>query len=337
MRLLTSLPVKSVPAKLLLGLFMSAALALTLAVAASAETYPSRPVSMIVPYVAGGGTDTVARLTAQALWDELGQSFVVDNRGGGGGMIGVEAAARAAADGYTLLFSSTGPVAISPLLFPNRNFDSLARLEPIALIASNPLLLVVRNGLPVRDVRELVALSKARPGALNMASAGNGSIQHLAGELFQARNGIKWQHVPFRGSAPALAEIVAGRLDLMIDVVPTAAPLVRERQMRALAVLVGNRATQLPEVPTLAEAGFPGYDISGWHALFAPKGVPREVIETLNAAANRALHKPAFLATLATLGAEPEGGTAERLAARMRAELYDWGGIIRSAHVIPAE
>jgi len=301
--------------------------------AVSAETYPSRSVTLVVPFVAGGGTDLIARLAAQALWDDLGQSFIVDNRAGGGGLIGVEAAARAPADGYTLLFSSTGPATISPLLFKNRNFDPLARLEPIALVADNPAVMVVRNGLPARNVDELIALSKRVPGALNMASSGNGSIMHLAGEYFQARNAIKWQHVPFRGSPPALAELIAGRLDVMIDVVPTSAPLVKDHQLRALAVLVGSRATQLPEVPTLAELGYPGYDISGWHALFAPKGVPHEVVATLNAAVNRFLGKPAFLAKLAAVGAEPEGGTSERLAARMRQELHDWGEVIRNANV----
>jgi tripartite-type tricarboxylate transporter receptor subunit TctC len=313
--------------------FFGLVAALLSASAAPAETYPSRPVTVIVPYVAGGGTDLVARLAAQALWDELGQSFVVDNRAGGGGLIGVEGAARAPADGYTLLFSSTGPVTISPLLFKNRNFDPLARLEPIVLVAVNPLVMVVRNGLPAGNVDELIALSKKAPGALNMASAGNGSIQHLAGELFQARNGVKWQHVPFRGSAPALAELIAGRLDVMVDAVPTTVPLVKDHQLRALAVLVTKRALQLPEVPTLAEVGYPGFDVSGWHALFASKGTPPAAIATINAAVNRVLAKPAFMARLAAVGAEPEGGTPERLAARMRVELRDWGEVIRNANV----
>jgi tripartite-type tricarboxylate transporter receptor subunit TctC len=302
---------------------------------AMAQTYPSKPVTLIVPYAAGGGTDIVARLTAQALFEEFGQTFIVDNRGGGGGLIGVEDAARATPDGYTLLFSSTGPVTISPLLFKNRNFDPLARLVPIVEVASNPTVLAVRNGLPAASVDALIALSEKSPGALNMASAGNGSLQHLSGEYFQARTGVKWLHVPFRGSGPALGELIAGRMDVMVDVVPGVAPLVRDNKIRALAVLVPTRSPQLPEVPTLAELGYRDFDISGWHALFAPKGVPEEVVAKLNAAVNKFLAKPEYKARLAGLGANVEGGTSERLGARMRQELHDWGEVIRNVGVTP--
>ena len=298
-----------------------------------AQTYPSKPVTLIVPYAPGGGTDIIARLTAQALFEEFGQSFIVDNRGGGGGMIGVEGAARATPDGYTLLFSSTGPVTISPVLFKNRDFDPLARLVPIIEVASNPTVLVVRNGLPATSIDELIALSKKSPGALNMASAGNGSLQHLIGEYFQARTGVKWQHVPFRGSGPAFGELIAGRVDVMVDVVPGVAQLIQDGKLRALAVLVPTRSPQLPDVPTLAELGYRDFDISGWHALFAPKGVPDEVVAKLNAAANRFLAKPEYRAKLAALGAIAEGGTSEQLGLRMRRELHDWGEVIRNVGV----
>jgi tripartite-type tricarboxylate transporter receptor subunit TctC len=300
---------------------------------ATAQTYPSKPVTLIVPYAPGGGTDIIARLTAQALFEEFGQSFIVDNRGGGGGMIGVEGAARATPDGYTLLFSSTGPVTISPVLFKNRDFDPLARLVPIVEVASNPTVLVVRSGLPAASTDELIGLSKKSPGALNMASAGNGSLQHLAGEYFQARTGVKWQHVPFRGSGPAFGELIAGRVDVMVDVVPGVAQLIRDGKLRALAVLVPNRSPQLPDVPTAAELGYRDFDISGWHAMFAPKGVPEEVITKLNAAANRFLAKPEFRAKLAALGAIVEGGTSAQLGLRMRRELHDWGEVIRNVGV----
>jgi tripartite-type tricarboxylate transporter receptor subunit TctC len=300
---------------------------------AMAQTYPSKPVTLIVPYAPGGGTDIIARLTAQALFEEFGQSFIVDNRGGGGGMIGVEGAARATPDGYTLLFSSTGPVTISPVLFKNRDFDPLARLVPIVEVASNPTVLVVRSGLPAASVDELIALSKKSPGTLNMASAGNGSLQHLSGEYFQARTGVKWQHVPFRGSGPAFGELIAGRVDVMVDVVPGVAQLIRDGKLRALAVLVPTRSPQLPDVPTLAELGYRDFDISGWHALFAPKGVPDEVVTRLNAAANKFLARPEFWAKLAALGAIVEGGTSEQLGLRMRRELHDWGEVIRNVGV----
>jgi tripartite-type tricarboxylate transporter receptor subunit TctC len=300
---------------------------------AMAQTYPSKPVTLIVPYAPGGGTDIIARLTAQALFEEFGQSFIIDNRGGGGGMIGVEGAARATPDGYTLLFSSTGPVTISPVLFKNRDFDPLARLVPIVEVASNPTVLVVRSGLPAASVDELIALSKKSPGTLNMASAGNGSLQHLSGEYFQARTGVKWQHVPFRGSGPAFGELIAGRVDVMVDVVPGVAQLIRDGKLRALAVLVPTRSPQLPDVPTLAELGYRDFDISGWHALFAPKGVPDEVVTRLNAAANKFLARPEFWAKLAALGAIVEGGTSEQLGLRMRRELHDWGEVIRNVGV----
>ncbi len=303
------------------------------AVSAQAQSYPAKPVTVIVPYAPGGSTDVIGRLIAQGLWEELGQSFVVDNRGGGGGMIGVEGAARAAPDGYTLLFSSTGPVAISPLLFKNRDFDPVTRLEPIVLVAANPAVLVVRNGLPAHSVDELVALSKKSPGVLNLASSGNGSMQHLIGEYFQSKAGIKWQHVPFRGSAPALTEVMAERLDVMVDVVPIVTPFVRDHKLRALAVMVPRRAPQLPEVPTLDELGYRDFDLSGWHGLFAPKGTPAEVIAKLNAAVNKVLAKPDYQSKLIGMGAVVEGGTSGRLADRLRHELRDWGNVIRDAHV----
>jgi tripartite-type tricarboxylate transporter receptor subunit TctC len=300
---------------------------------AMAQTYPSKPVTLIVPYAPGGGTDIIARRTAQALFEAFGQTFIVDNRGDGGGMIGVEGAARATPDGYTLLFSSTGPVTISPVLFKNRDFDPLARLVPIVEVASNPTVLVVRKELPAAGVDQLIALSKRSPGSLNMASAGNGSLQHLAGEYFQARTGVKWQHVPFRGSGPAFGELIAGRVDVMVDVVPGVAQLIRDGKLRALSVLVPARSPQLPDVPTLAELGYPDFDISGWHALFAPKGVPDEVVTSLNAAANKSLARPEFRAKLVALGAIAEGGTSEQLGLRMRRELHDWGEIIRNVGV----
>jgi tripartite-type tricarboxylate transporter receptor subunit TctC len=313
--------------------FAALLLAVLCAGAALGQAYPVKPVTVIVPYVAGGATDIIARLTAQGLWEELGQSFIVENRGGGGGMIGVEGAARAVPDGYTLLFSSTGPATISPLLFKNRDFDPVARLEPIALVASNPSVLVVRNGLPARNVDELIALSKKSPGTLNMASSGNGSIQHLIGEYFQSRTGVKWQHVPFRGSAPALAEIIAERLDVMVDVVPGVAQFVQDRKMRPLAVLVEKRAPQIPDVPTLAELGYMDFDLSGWHALFAPKGAPAEAVAKLNAAINKFLKKPEYQARLVGMGAVVEGGASDRLATRVRQELHDWAEVIRNANV----
>lgn len=296
---------------------------------AAAQSYPTKPVTILVPFAPGGATDIVARITAQALSDSLGQAFVVDNRPGVGGMLALEQVAKATPDGYTLLLPSTGPATISPVLYKSRGFDPLARLDPVILIGGAPGILLVRNGLNARSVKELLALSRAAPGALNMASAGSGSIQHLLGEYFQSDAGVKWTHVPYKGSAPALAEMVGGRVDVMFDVVPSAAPFVKAGNLRALAVSTQKRSSQLPEVPTLEELGFPGYDITGWQGLLAPKGTPPDVILKLNAAVNKALQTAEMKAKLAAVGTYPDGGSPEVLGERMRAELRNWAKAIQ--------
>jgi tripartite-type tricarboxylate transporter receptor subunit TctC len=296
---------------------------------AAAQSYPTKPVTILVPFAPGGATDIVARITAQALSDSLGQAFVVDNRPGVGGMLALEQVAKATPDGYTLLLPSTGPATISPVLYKSRRFDPLARLDPVILIGGAPGILLVRNGLNARSVKELLALSRAAPGALNMASAGSGSIQHLLGEYFQSDAGVKWTHVPYKGSAPALAEMVGGRVDVMFDVVPSAAPFVKAGNLRALAVSTQKRSSQLPEVPTLEELGFPGYDITGWQGLLAPKGTPPDVILKLNAAVNKALQTAEMKAKLAAVGTYPDGGSPEVLGERMRAELRNWAKAIQ--------
>lgn len=301
---------------------------------AAAEQYPSRPVTIIVPYAAGGATDIVARLVAKGLWDEFGQSFAVENKGGGGGMIGMAAAASAPADGYTLLVASTGPATISPLLYPELKYDPLLKLDPVIQIASAPGLLLVRNGLPVKSLDDLIKLSRQSPGKLNMASAGNGSLQQLMGEYLQLHEGIKWTHVPFRGSAPALNELIAGRVDVMVDVVPSAAPFVKGGKMRALAVMSLKRSNQLPDVPTFEELGYKGIDFSGWHALLAPKGTPKDVIDKLNAAVNKLMQKPEFLSRLDGIGAQPNGGTPEQLHRRMADEMEKWQAVIKRAGLV---
>jgi tripartite-type tricarboxylate transporter receptor subunit TctC len=298
-------------------------------VPALAQAYPVKPVKVIVPYPPGGATDIAARLMAQALSESLGQPFVVENRPGAGGMPALEQVARADADGYTLIVPSTGPATISPLLYKSRGFDPLARLQPIILFASAPGIILVRNGLPAKSIVELLALSRASPGRLTMASAGNGSLQHLLGEYFQNDTGVKWTHIPYKGSAPALTELVGDRVDIMVDVVPSAAPYVKAGKMRALAVTTPRRSSQLPEVPSLEELGIKGYDKSGWHALLAPRGTPPEIVGRLNATLNRALQSGEMKAKLAGIGADPDGGPPERLEELMRAELRHWAEVIR--------
>lgn len=297
--------------------------------AAAAQSYPTKPVRVFVPYPPGGATDIAARLMANALSQALGQPFVVENKPGAGGMIALEQVANAAPDGYTLIVPSTGPAAISPLLYKDRNFAPLQRLDPVIAFASAPGIILVRTGLKAGSMKELLALSTASPVPLTMASAGNGSFQHLLGVYFQNATGVKWTHVPFKGSAPALNELVGDRVDVMVDVVPSAAPFVRSGKIRALAVTTPARSSQLPDVPTLEELGFRGYDKSGWHALFAPKGTPPEVIARLNEVLNSALASPDMKARLAAIGADADGGPPERLAERMRSELREWAEVIR--------
>ena len=296
---------------------------------AAAQTYPVKPVKVIVPYPPGGATDIAARLMAQALSESLGQPFVVENRPGAGGMIALDFVAKSEPDGYTLIVPSTGPATISPVLYRDRGFDPLARLEPVILFASAPGIILVRNGLPVKTVNELLSLSRATAGRLTMASAGNGSLQHLLGEYFQNDRGVKWTHVPYKGSAPALTELAGDRVDVMVDVVPSAAPQVKSGKMRALAVTTPRRSGQLPEVPTLEELGFKGYNYSGWHALLGPKGLSADIVGRLNATLNRALQSPEMKARLAGIGADADGGPPERLGDLMRSELRHWAEVIR--------
>ena len=301
---------------------------------AVAQAYPSRPVTIVVPYAPGGATDIVVRIMAQALAAELGQAFLIENKPGGGGLIGIEQVARAKPDGYTLLGASTGPVTISPLLFKEQKFDPVKRLDPVIIFANTPGILLVRNGLAAKNVGELVSLSRASPGALNMASAGNGSLQQLIGEFFQIQTGVKWTHIPFSGTAPALNEMMAERVDVMVDLVTSAAPFVKSGKFRALAVTTPARSNRLPDVPTLRELGYPGYNFSGWQALLAPKGTPPEVVARLNAVLNKSLKTEDMKNRLDKLGAEALGGDPQVLGNQMVNELREWERIFRSANIV---
>lgn len=310
------------------GLLVVFALALV-PCASSAQSYPTKPVTLIVPFTPGGATDIVARLAAQVLTESLGQSFVVENRPGAGGMIVNELMAKTAPDGYTIMLGSTGPSTISPILYKKRAFDPLARFDPIVLISGTPCILLVRNNLQAKSVKELIDLSHATPRGLNMASSGNGSLMHLMGEFFQSDRGVKWTHVPYKGSAPALADISGGRVDVMFDLVASSASLVKGGSLKALAISTMQRSSQLPDVPTLEELGIKGYDMDGWQALLAPKGTPPDAIRKINGAINKALQTAEMKSKLAGIGLDPRGGSPEYLAERMRAELGRWREAIR--------
>lgn len=299
--------------------------------AQSAATYPARTVKLIVPFAAGGAVDLIGRQMAVALSDSLNQAFVVENRPGAGGLIALEQVANAAPDGYTLAVGAAGPLSMSPSLYNERNFDPLTRLDPVIWYASTPGVLVVNPKVTASKVTELLALSKASKQQLNMGSAGSGSINHLMGEYFQEKSGVKWLHIPYKGSAPALNELMAGRLDVMMDIVPTASPLVNSGRLRALAVTTPKRSALLPDTPTLKELGYRDFDVSSWISLMAPRGTPPEVIQKLNATLNKALQTTAVRARLSVVGAEPEGGAPGHVTDRLKLEIPRWAAIIKSS------
>lgn len=298
---------------------------------AAATAYPTKAVRLIVPFAAGGAVDLIGRQIAVALNESLNQAFVVENKPGAGGLLALEQVASAPPDGYTLAIGAAGPLSMSPSLYKSRNFDPIARFEPVIWYASTPGVLVVNPAVKAKTVNELVAISKAAPQPLNMGSAGSGSINHLMGEYFQEKARIKWLHVPFRGSAPALTELMAGRLDVMMDIVPTASPLINTGKLRALAVTTPKRSSLLPDTPTLKELGYRDFDVSSWISLMAPRGTPPEIVEKLNTALNKALQTTAVRARLSVVGAEPEGGSASRVTERLKLEIPRWAAIIKSS------
>jgi len=298
--------------------------------AAAQGAYPHKPIRMIVPYPPGGPTDVLGRIVAQKLSESLGQQVVVENRPGASGMIGAELVAKAAPDGYTLLTNASIHV-INPSLYPKMNFDALRDFAPVSLIAQVPLILVVNPGLPVKSVQELIALGKAEPNRLNFGSSGNAAAPHLAGESFKIATGIQMQHVPYKGSAPALTDLIGGQVQLIFDSMPSAMPHVKSGKIRALAVTTAKRSPTVPDLPTIAESGVPGFDISTWYGVWAPAGTPKDIVNKVSAEIAKALQQPAVRERLAALGAEPVGNTPEEFAAYCQSELAKWSKIVRES------
>jgi len=313
---------------------MLAALALS-AAAAHAEVYPARPIRMIVAYPPGGGTDIVGRMIAQKLGETLGQSVIVENRGGASGNIGTELTARAAPDGYTVLVGNVAPNAINVSLFKNLPFDPVADFAPVSLVASTPNVLVVNPSTPARTVKEVVALAKARPGTLNFASAGVGSSSHLAGELFRILAGADIVHVPYKGAGPAMIDVLSGRIQLYFATMPAAMPHVKSGKLAPIAVTSAKRSQALPELPTVAESGVPGYEASTWYGVLAPAHTPSAVIARLHAEIVRILAEPELRARLADQGFEPVGNSPEEFGAYIKSEIAKWGKVIRDAGIRP--
>jgi len=295
---------------------------------AQQEDYPSRVVRVVVPFAAGGGADAVGRAVAERLSARLGRPFVVDNRPGAAGNIGTEQVARAAPDGYTLLV--TGPNhATNPHLFRQLPFDPVRDFAPVSLLTSAPYVLVAHAGLEARNFQDLLALARARPGVIAYGSAGNGTAGHLAMELIKSTAGIDLVHVPYRGSPPLLADLVSGQVSVGFDNVLSSAPLIAAGRLRALAVSGARRAPALPDVPTLAESGLPGFDVTVWQGLLAPAGTPAPIVARLNTEIVAALRSPDLRARLDQLGVEAIGSSPEEFARFLNAELARWGEAVR--------
>ena len=299
----------------------------------SAAAYPNKPVRLIVTFPPGGGTDTVARAVGQKLTELWGQQIVVDNRGGAGGIIGTEIAARSAPDGYTLLFGTSSGLVINPLLRTNLPYDPVKDFLPVSLLAVNPTLLVVNSSVPVSSVKELIALGRAKPGQLNYATVGQGSPIHLAMELFKSMTGANFVHVPYKGSGPAVTDLVAGHVQLMFNSMPPVLPHVRTGKLKGLAVGSAQRARAVPDIPTVAEAGVPGFEATTWFGMFAPAGTPGNIVNEINAGIRKVLGDPEMARRLVSQGAESRSSTPGELAKFMRMESERARKVIKSAGV----
>jgi tripartite-type tricarboxylate transporter receptor subunit TctC len=298
---------------------------------AGAQPYPSKPIRLVVPYPAGGPLDTVARLLGQKVSDSTKQPVIVDNKPGAGGNIGADAVAKAAPDGYTILMGAVATHAINPTLYAAMPYDAGRDFIPVTQVASTPNVLVVNSSVPAASVREFIAYAKANPGKLNFGSGGTGSAGHLAGELFKTMAGVDMTHVPYKGAAPAMNDLIGGQVQLMFDNLASSLAQVRAGRIKALAVTTARRSALAPELPTIAESGLPGFDINTWFGIFVPAGTPPEVVERLHAEFARALAAPDVRERMIALGAEPAGSKPEEFAAYIRAEADKYARVIRAS------
>ena len=311
---------------------MSAALVLAVPDMASAA-YPEKTIRIIVPYPPGGNIDITARTVAPGLSEVLGQQVVIDNRGGAGGTIGSELAARSAPDGYTLLLGSTGTLASSPALYPKLGFDPIKDFAPTSLVSIVPLVMVIHPAIPAKNVKDFVALAKARPGRITMASAGSGTSNHLTGELFQSVAGIKLIHVPYKGSGPALIDLMGGQVDVLFDQLSSAIGYIKGGKLRALAVTTLKRATALPEVPTVDESGLKGFDASTSTGILLPVATPRDIVTKVHASLIKVLRLPATRESFARIGADTLESSPEEFTRFLREEIAKWSKVVHDAGV----
>ena len=313
---------------------MSSVLLLTsvcAAMQAAAQPYPDKPIRMVAPYAAGGGSDTLARILGQKLYEAWGQPVVVDNRPGSGGIIGAETVARAAPDGYTLFVTPSAVLTINPHLYSKLRYDAFKDFAPITMATNSPYFLVVHPKIPAVSVKELIAYAKANPGKMNYSSSGSGSSTHLAGVLFNNMAGVEIVHIPYKGAAPAIVDLLAGNIQMRFSSVVPALPHVKSGRMRGLAISSARRYGPLPDVPTIAESGLPGYNVESFYAVFAPAGTPRAIIIKLNAELVRNLKTPEVAAQMAADGAEVIGSTPDELAKALREDFARWAKPVRDS------
>jgi tripartite-type tricarboxylate transporter receptor subunit TctC len=300
---------------------------------AAAQQYPARPIRMLIGFPPGGGTDIVGRIVAQKLSENLGQQIIAENRGGATGMVAAELAARAAPDGYTIMMAHIAAMSILPSLYPKMAYDTAKDFAPITLVAIGPNLLVVHPSVPAKNVKELIALAKARPGQLQFASPGSGSVQHLSGELFKLQAKVDMLHVPYKGSGQSIVDLIAGHVHLDFDSVPPVLPHVRTGRLRALAVTTEKRFSILPDIPTVTEGGVPGFDMSTWWGLVAPAAVNRDIIARLQNDTVKVLRQPDVKERIAFAGADTVGNTADQFGAFIRSETAKYARIVKDANI----
>lgn len=300
---------------------------------ALAQDYPNRPLRLIVPFAPGGGNDTVARAVATQLSASLGQPVVVDNRAGAGGVVGAEMAAKAPADGYTLFLGGVGSLAVNPHIIPKISYDALKDFAPVVLLASAPSVVAVGPKVPYKTIQEMTAYAKANAGRINFASNGNGSSAHIATVLYETMAGVEMTHVPYKGLAPAMSDLLSGQVDIMFSSVVAITPQIKAGKLRALAVTGAKRSSLLPEVPTLAESGLAGYEAGSWYGLLVPAGTPADIVRRLNTESVKALRQAAVRDSLSGEGAEVIGGTPEDFARHIRTEHARIGKMLRDGRL----
>lgn len=315
------------------SLFAGSLIAGLLATAQAYAAFPERPVTLVVPFAAGGSTDVVARVIAEKMSEDLGQQVIVQNVAGAGGSLGAGNVAREEPDGYTILMGTVATHALNPLILKNKPYDAEADFTPVSLLVLVPNVLVVNPELPAKSVEELLALLKAEPDKWSYASSGNGTPLHLSGELFKSMAGVTMEHIPYKGSGPALNDLLGNQVSIMFDNLPSSSAHIKAGTLKALAVTTAERAPSFPDIPTMAEAGLPGYETYTWNALFAPKDTPKEAVDRLNAAALKAMADPGVAERMKEFSATIVASTPDELATHVKAEIAKWTPVVKDANV----